>query len=88
MVERYDLSAVKEEEVPHVNNENDEIPPPPPPPIFHDGVYPTLVQFMGDITRQFTEAISRMSQLVALVGHISCSMRDFTNQQFRTFNGA
>jgi hypothetical protein len=28
-----------------------------------------------------------MSQPVALVEHIGCSMRDFTGQQFRTFNG-
>ena len=61
MVGRDDLPAVVEEGAPHVNNENEEIPPPPPPPIFHDGIHPTLVQFMGDITRQFTEAIPRRS---------------------------
>jgi hypothetical protein len=83
MVGGYDLPAVVEEGAPHVNNENNEI----PPPIFHDGVHPTLVQFMGDITRQFTEAISRMSQPVAPIKCIGCSMRDFTDQQFRTFNG-
>jgi hypothetical protein len=55
MVGRNDLPAVEEEGAPHVNNENDEIPPPPPPPIFHDGIHPTLAQFMGDITRQFTD---------------------------------
>jgi hypothetical protein len=84
MVGRYDLLIVEEEEAPHVNNENDEIPP--PPPIFHDGVHPTLVQFMGVITRQFTEVISRMSQLAAPVERIGCSMCDFIDQQFRTFN--
>jgi hypothetical protein len=87
MVGRNDLSAVAEEGAPHVNNENEGIPPPPPPPIFHDGIHPTLAQFMGDITRQFTEAISRMSQPVAPTERIGCSMRDFTDQQFRTFNG-
>ena len=56
MVRRYDLHAVKEEKAPHFNNDNDEILL--PPPVFHDGVHPTLVQFMGDITRQFTKAIS------------------------------
>jgi hypothetical protein len=87
MVGRNDLPAVAEEGAPHVNNENEGIPPPPPPPIFHDGIHPTLAQFMGDITRQFTEAISRMSQPVAPTERIGCSMRDFTDQQFRTFNG-
>jgi hypothetical protein len=87
MVGRNDLPAVEEEEAPHINNENKEIPPLPPPPIFHDGIHLTLVQFMGDITRQFMEAISRMSQPVAQVEHIGCSMRDFTDQQFHTFNG-
>jgi hypothetical protein len=91
MVGRNDPPVGEEEGAPHVNNENEEIPPPPPPspppPIFHDGIHPTLAQFMGDITRQFTEAISRMSQPIVPVEHIGCSMRDFTNQQFRTFNG-
>jgi hypothetical protein len=84
MVGGYNLPAIVEEGASHVNNENNEIPP--PPPIFHDGIHPTLVQFMGDITRQFTEAISRMSQPIAPVERIGCSMRDFTNQQFCTFN--
>jgi hypothetical protein len=55
MVRRRGLPTVEEDEAPYVNNGNDEIPP--PPPVFHDGVHPTLIQFMGDITRQFTEAI-------------------------------
>jgi hypothetical protein len=74
-----------EEVAPHVNNDNDKIPP--PPPIFHDGIHQTLAQFMGDITRQFTEAISQMSQPVAPIERIGCSMHDFTNQQFHIFNG-
>ena len=74
MVGRNDLPVVAEEGAPHVNNENEGIPPPPPPPIFHDSIHPTLAQFMGDITKQFTEAISRMSQPVAPTERIGCSM--------------
>ena len=85
MVRRCGLPIVEEDEAPYFNNDNDEIPP--PPPVIHDGIHPTLVQFMGDITRQFTEAISQMSQLVAPVEGIGCLMRDFMGQQFHTFNG-
>jgi hypothetical protein len=81
MVGRYDLLTIEEGEAPHANNENDVISPPPrpPPPIFRDGVHPTLVQFIGDITRQFMEAISRMSQPASSIERIGCSVRDFTN---------
>ena len=42
---------------------------------------------MGHITRQFTEAISQMSQPAVPVERISCSMHDFIDHQFRAFNG-
>lgn len=48
----------------HHSENSDEDQPPPPPP-FHNGVHPTLMQFMADTTRHFADAVSRIPPPVA-----------------------
>ena len=75
------------QEAPHFENSDGELPPPPPPPPFYDGVHPALAQFMADTTRHFAEVVARIPQPIERGEHLGCSIRDFANQHFRIFDG-
>jgi hypothetical protein len=68
-------------------NGEEELPPPPPPPPYNDGIHPALVQFIADVTRHLTEAISRIPRPNEQAEPIGCSLRDFASFHFRTFEG-
>jgi hypothetical protein len=65
----------------HHKNDNGRIPPPPPQ------FYEALIQFMADISRQFTEEIARMPQPNNQAKPLGCSLCDFSSHNFRSFEG-
>jgi hypothetical protein len=71
----------------HHENDGGEFQPPPPPPPFHDGIHPTLVQFLAETTRHFAEAVLRIPRPMERVEHLGCSIRDFSTHRFRSFAG-
>ena len=74
----------EENEVPHY--ENNDGPPPPPPP-YNEGIHPTLAQFMVDTNRHFAEVVDRIP-VYDRRNQVGCTLRDFSGQQFRLFDGA
>jgi hypothetical protein len=64
-------------------NSNERIPP--PPPSSNDRTNPALTQLMAETTRQFTEVVAQISQLVVQFEQVGHSMCDIANQYFRMF---
>jgi len=71
------------QEAPHLENSDDELPPSPPP--FYDGVHSALAQFMADTTRHFAEVVALISRPNMRAENHGCSLHDFSSHHFWSF---